>query len=238
MKPELLSPAGTLRNMRFAYAYGADAVYAGQPRYISNHSSGKMGYSLAEAAAEAGAGVVLISGPVNLATPERVSRVDVTDARDMYNAVMQHAPQCDIFIGCAAVADYRPELCAETKIKKDPDSPEQTLTISLVRNPDIIAAVGALDERPYVVGFAAETGNVIDYATNKRRRKNMDLIVANDVSDTSIGFNSDENAVTLISEEYEETLSKSSKKLLARQLIDMIARSSSEKPHYDSSRIP
>ncbi|WP_281645767.1 bifunctional phosphopantothenoylcysteine decarboxylase/phosphopantothenate--cysteine ligase CoaBC [Parendozoicomonas sp. Alg238-R29] len=193
-------------------------------RYISNHSSGKMGFALASAAAEAGASVTLISGPVNLETPERVNRIDVTDARSMYAAAMEHTENSDMFIGCAAVADYRPETVADAKIKKDPNEPDQTMAIKLVRNPDIVASVAAKENRPFVVGFAAETNNVIEYATDKRQRKNLDLIIANDVSDASIGFNSEDNAVTLVGPDFEEPLTKSSKRLLANQLIELIAR--------------
>ena len=193
-------------------------------RYISNHSSGKMGFALASAAADAGASVTLIAGPVNLPTPDRVTRIDITDARSMYAAAMEQTNGSDMFIGCAAVADYRPETIAETKIKKDPTSTDQTLTLTLVRNPDIVASIAAKEDRPFVVGFAAETNNVIEYATDKRKRKNLDLIIANDVSDTSIGFNSEDNAVTLVGPDFEEPLSKNSKRLLASQLIELIAR--------------
>ncbi|WP_087112773.1 bifunctional phosphopantothenoylcysteine decarboxylase/phosphopantothenate--cysteine ligase CoaBC [Parendozoicomonas haliclonae] len=193
-------------------------------RYISNHSSGKMGFALAAAAAEAGATVTLIAGPVHLPTPERVQRVDVITARDMHTAAMEHTEGSDLFIGCAAVADYRPETIAESKIKKDPNSPDQTLDIKLVRNPDVVASVAAKDNRPFVIGFAAETHNVIEYAQDKLKRKKLDLIIANDVSDTSIGFNSEENAVTLVGADFEETLDKCSKRQLAGHLIELIAQ--------------
>ena len=193
-------------------------------RYISNHSSGKMGFALARSAAEAGASVTLISGPVHLPTPERVTRVDVTTACEMHAAAIEQTSDSDIFISCAAVADFRPETVAEIKIKKDPDSPNEGMAINLVRNPDIVASIAAKEDRPFVVGFAAETGNVIEYATDKRKRKNLDLIVANDVSDSTIGFNSEDNAVTLIGADIEEPLPKCSKRQLAGQLIEMIAR--------------
>ncbi|MTI13718.1 bifunctional phosphopantothenoylcysteine decarboxylase/phosphopantothenate--cysteine ligase CoaBC [Sansalvadorimonas verongulae] len=193
-------------------------------RYISNHSSGKMGFALAAAAADAGASVTVIAGPVNLETPDRVTRIDVADARSMHAAAMEHTANSDMFISCAAVADYRPETIAESKIKKDPGAPDQTMTIKLVRNPDIVASVAAKEDRPFVVGFAAETNNVVEYATSKLQRKKLDLVIANDVSDKSIGFNSEENAVTLIGPDFEEPLAKSSKQLLASQLIELIAR--------------
>ncbi len=207
-------------------------------RYISNHSSGKMGFSLAEAAAEAGASVTLIAGPVNLPTPERVQRIDVTDARSMHAAAMEQTDGSDMFIGCAAVADYRPEAIADNKIKKDPNSPDQTLTIKLIRNPDIIASVAAKDEPPFMVGFAAETNDVLAYAKDKLVRKKLNLIVANDVSDTSIGFNSDENAVTLVGPDFEEVVDKCSKRQLASRLIEMISNACNltSSSHKNNSR--
>ncbi len=193
-------------------------------RYISNHSSGKMGYALARAAVEAGAKVTVISGPVNLETPERVTRIDVISARDMHQAVHEHIEDTDIFIGCAAVSDYRPTEVAMEKIKKDPENSSETLDIKLVRNPDIIASVTSLDAPPFVVGFAAETHNVLGYAADKLRRKKMDLIVANDVGDGEIGFSSDSNEVTVIGEGLEEPLPKAAKTVIARKLWQIVAR--------------
>lgn len=190
-------------------------------RYISNHSSGKMGYALAEAAAEAGARVTLISGPVNLATPAHVNRVSVTSALDMLDASLASLDNCDIFIACAAVADYRPTSVAEHKIKK---GSEEIMELHLVKNPDIVATVAAHAQRPFTVGFAAETRDVISYAKDKLARKNLDIIIANDVSDSSIGFNSDENAVTLVTATREQTLARAGKRQLARQLISEIAQ--------------
>ncbi len=193
-------------------------------RYICNHSSGKMGFALAEAAAAAGASVTLISGPVQLATPERVERVDVISARDMHQSVHERLAGVDIFIGCAAVSDYRPAEVAREKIKKDPENGSEVLEIKLVRNPDIIASVTAVDQPPFVVGFAAETHNVLGYATDKLRRKKLDLVVANDIGDQGIGFGSDSNEVTVIGEELEEPLPRASKTVVARQLLQIIAR--------------
>ena len=193
-------------------------------RYICNHSSGKMGFALAEAATAAGASVTLISGPVQLATPERVERVDVTSARDMHQSVHDRLAGVDIFIGCAAVSDYRPAEVAREKIKKDPENGSEVLELRLVRNPDIIASVTALDQPPFVVGFAAETHNVLGYATDKLRRKKLDLVVANDIGDQGIGFGSDSNEVTVIGEELEEPLPRASKTVVARQLLQIIAR--------------
>jgi len=132
-------------------------------RYISNESSGKMGFALAQAAVEAGAKVTLIAGPVQQPTPEHVQRINVVSTADMHAAVFEHLPNCDMFIGSAAVADYRPAQVAERKIKKG----DQTMTIELVRNPDIIAEVANASARPFTVGFAAETNDVIEYANKK-----------------------------------------------------------------------
>ena len=193
-------------------------------RYISNHSSGKMGFAIAEAAVASGATVTLVSGPVNLDTPDRVKRVDVVSARDMHQAVHDQIEGVDIFIGCAAVSDYRPSEVAKEKIKKDPDNGSETLEIKLVRNPDIIASVTGLDTPPFVVGFAAETHNVLGYAADKMRRKKMNLVVANDVGDRDIGFSSDSNEVTVIGEELEEPLPRASKKVVSRKLLQIVAR--------------
>ena len=189
-------------------------------RYISNHSSGKMGYALAEAAADAGARVTLISGPTQLPCPERVTRIDVISAQQMYDASLEKMGDCDIFIACAAVADYRPASVEEQKIKKHNDA----MRIELVRNPDIVSAVASHPKRPFTVGFAAETQDVVSYARDKLQRKNLDLIVANDVSDSRIGFNTDDNRVIVISADDEQHIEQMSKRQLARQLIAMIAQ--------------
>ena len=167
-------------------------------RYLSNHSSGKMGYALAEAAAALGARVKLISGPVALACPTGVECLEVETAREMHAAAQRLAPESDLFIGCAAVADYRSETAAEHKIKKVEG--EDALTLRLVKNPDIIAAVAALPEasRPLVVGFAAETRDVERYARDKLARKGLDMVVANDVSCEGLGFGADDNAAVLL----------------------------------------
>lgn len=193
-------------------------------RYISNHSSGKMGFALAEAAAEAGARVTLVAGPVNLPTPPRVQRIDVTTAIEMLAACEQALP-ADLFIASAAVADYRPAQCAPGKLKKD-TTREDGMTLHLVRNPDILATLATHARRPaYCVGFAAETDDVLGYASDKLTRKNLDLIVANDVSQADIGFNSDDNAVTLIDRSLTpQPLPQASKQKLARQIIARIAQ--------------
>jgi len=199
-------------------------------RYITNHSSGKMGFALAEAAAEAGARVTLISGPVNLTTPERVTRINVGSAQEMYEAAIEQAPQSDIFIASAAVADYTPVTVADQKIKKHPDS----MTIELKPTIDIIASIAALKNKPFTVGFAAETQNIIGYARGKLNKKNLNMIIANDVSVEGIGFNSNDNAVIVISTDNQVELPKASKRQLARDIVDLIAQQHSKEQlaHY------
>ncbi len=188
-------------------------------RYLSNRSSGKMGYAIAQAAAEAGAKVIMISGPTALVTPPRVKRINVRSAQQMFDAVMQHVANSDIFISTAAVADYRPINIAEQKIKKTKD----TLTLTLQRNPDILAAVAALNNAPFTVGFAAETENVEQHAREKLERKGIDIIAANLVGD-GIAFEADENALLVLTTENKQQLATASKFMLGRQLIDIIAK--------------
>lgn len=189
-------------------------------RYISNHSSGKMGFAIAEAFAQRGAKVTLISGPVNLATPHNVQRINVVSAQEMYQHAIQSAEQNQIFIGCAAVADYRVEQIAEQKIKKIPGNDEMVL--KLVKNRDILATVANLMEnRPFVVGFAAETQNVEQYAKDKLQRKNLDMICANDVSGGQV-FNSEQNELQLFWQNGQERLALKHKSDLAKQLVDKI----------------
>lgn len=191
-------------------------------RYITNHSSGKMGFALAEAAAEQGAEVILVSGPVSLATPDRIKRINVVSAQDMLVACEDVMP-CDIFIGVAAVADFRPQLVATQKLKKQ-DSNQDGLLLELVRNPDILAAIASREDRPFCVGFAAETENLLDYAAKKLKNKNLNLIVANDVANPTIGFNSDNNVITVIDRELVAThFDLTSKSKIARQLLALIS---------------
>ncbi len=214
-----LFDTGSLAGRKVVITAGPTREAIDPVRYISNHSSGKMGFALAEAAAEAGASVTLIAGPVHLATPPRVRREDVISAAQMLEAVQNQLADCDIFIAAAAVADYRPAQVAEQKIKKH----DQAMQVAMVRNPDIVATVAASSPKPFTVGFAAETEQLIDHARGKLRRKNLDLVIANDVSDNTIGFNSDNNAVTVIAADEEQALPVISKHQLARQLIDIIA---------------
>lgn len=190
-------------------------------RFISNRSTGRMGFAVAEAAAQAGARVIVISGPVTLPTPPGVERIAVESAVEMHEAVMRRVRQADIFVATAAVADYRAANPAEQKIKKTGEA----LTLELVRNPDILAEVAALpSHRPFTVGFAAETHNVLHYAEDKRRRKNLDLIAANQVGIAGSGFESEQNALHVLWEGGEKALPMTDKTRLGQQLITLIAQ--------------
>lgn len=189
-------------------------------RYISNHSSGKMGFAIAEAFAKRGAHVNLIAGPVNLATPANVVRINVESAVEMEQQAVKFAQKSTIFIGCAAVADYRMAEVAPQKIKKTTDNDE--LILKLVKNPDIIANVANLTEnRPFTVGFAAETQDVANYAKDKLKRKNLDLICANDVSGGQV-FGQDQNALQLFWQNGEKMLPLADKSKLAEALVHEI----------------
>ncbi|MCA1930366.1 bifunctional phosphopantothenoylcysteine decarboxylase/phosphopantothenate--cysteine ligase CoaBC [Rheinheimera sp.] len=189
-------------------------------RYISNHSSGKMGFALAEAAVRLGADVTLIAGPVQLATPAGVKRIDVVTAAEMYQVALEQAVNASIFIGCAAVADYKVAQVATQKLKKTNDD---STSLTLVKNPDIIAAVAALtSQRPFTVGFAAETQDVANYARQKLAKKKLDLICANDVSVSGQGFNSDQNALSVFWAEGEQQFGLQTKSELAQQLLLLI----------------
>ncbi|ABM01931.1 Phosphopantothenate-cysteine ligase / Phosphopantothenoylcysteine decarboxylase [Psychromonas ingrahamii 37] len=191
-------------------------------RYISNHSSGKMGFALAEVAQKIGANVTLISGPVQLSTPNGVTRLNVTSALEMHQASLSGLKNCDIFIACAAVADYRAETVAEQKMKKQPGIDE--LTIKLVKNPDIIKDVSNHQNRPFCVAFAAETQHLEVYAKDKLKRKNVDLIAANDVAKNGQGFNSEKNALSVFSSEERFDITLADKKAVASQLLKIISQ--------------
>lgn len=211
---------GPLKGKKVVITAGPTREAIDPVRFITNHSSGKMGYALAEAAADAGAEVILISGPVHLPTPARVQRVNVSSACEMLEASQTHVSGADIFIATAAVADYRPDATAGQKIKKQGKGDPMTLT--LIENPDIVATIACRTPKPFTVGFAAETQNVIEYARDKIKRKGLDMIVANDVSQAGIGFNSDENAVTVIWPEGECALPRASKQQIARQIVSLL----------------
>ncbi|WP_170138721.1 bifunctional phosphopantothenoylcysteine decarboxylase/phosphopantothenate--cysteine ligase CoaBC [Edaphovirga cremea] len=226
MANQHFSAVKDLQHLKIMITAGPTREALDPVRFISNHSSGKMGFSIAQAAAERGAQVTLVTGPVTLDTPPWVTRVDVTSALEMQQAVMAKADEQHIFIGCAAVADYRAEHIADEKIKKQGDE----IIVKMVKNPDIVAGVAAMAEnRPFVVGFAAETQNVEEYARQKLVRKKLDLICANDVSLAEHGFNSDTNALHLFWQNGDLNLPHSDKSLLGRRLIDEIVRRYEEK---------
>ena len=189
-------------------------------RFISNHSSGKMGFSLAAAAAQLGAEVTLVSGPVTLATPAGVTRLEVESAAQMHATVMAHIAEQQIFIACAAVADYAPKTVAKQKIKKTAD--RDNMVIELVKNPDIVADVAALPNKPFTVGFAAETHDLAQYARDKLTRKGLDMIAANHIGLADQGFNSDTNALSVFWSNGQTELELANKSALARQLLTLI----------------
>jgi len=196
-------------------------------RFLSNHSSGKMGFALARAAQEAGAETVLIAGPVTLETPDGVQRINVETADQMLDSTQSALSGTDIFIAAAAVADYRPDHYADQKIKKSGDQ----LILNLVKNPDIVATVSASPQRPQlVVGFAAETEQLDHSAEGKRIATQLDFIVANDVSRADIGFNSDANAVTAFGPTGKQDFPVASKDVIANQLLELLAQHLSAAP--------
>lgn len=218
----LLCPRQSLAGKRVTVTAGPTREALDPVRFLSNHSSGKMGFALAAAARRAGAEVTLIAGPVSQPTPAGVKRIDVTGALEMRDAAERAADLSDIFIAAAAVADFRPAQVAEQKIKKKEGNERESL--ALVKNPDIVAGIAARTERrPFTVGFAAETERVLEHAQGKLARKKLDLIVANDVSAADSGFNSDRNAVTVIDANGSRTLPPALKTELADELIALIA---------------
>jgi len=188
-------------------------------RYISNRSSGKMGYALAEAALKEGANVTLVSGPVALPAPQGAALVAVESAQQMYDAVMRQASQSDIFIACAAVTDYRVDQAADHKIKKAAGE----MSLQLVPNADILAAVSALEKRPFCVGFAAETRQLEEYALDKLKQKNLDMIAANQVGDSDSGFETDFNQLEVFWPQGRQSIERATKTEIAKQLIELIA---------------
>jgi phosphopantothenoylcysteine decarboxylase/phosphopantothenate--cysteine ligase len=186
-------------------------------RGITNRSSGKMGYAIAQAALEQGAEVVLVSGPTALAKPHGAHGIDVTSAAEMFDAVKKYAPSCDIFIGVAAVADYRVAKPGTQKIKKGTDK----LTLELVPNPDILSYVAGLPKPPFCVGFAAESGNLAKNAEQKRRAKKLPLLAGN-LAQQAIG--SDDNELVLFDDSGSHALPRADKLTLARQLMQYIAQ--------------
>ena len=211
--------SGILQGKKVVITAGPTREALDPVRYISNHSSGKMGYALAAAAIEAGADVTLISGPVALSIPEKCQGILVMSADEMQQAALEFAEGADIFIATAAVADYKAASVASEKIKSGDDK----MTISLEKNPDIVSSVASTFEDLFVIGFAAESNDVETYAKGKLEQKHLDAIVANDISRADIGFNSDDNEVSWIDTDSTIVFSKRSKAQLARDLVAQIA---------------
>lgn len=209
---------GPLKDVHVLMTVGPTREDIDPVRFISNRSSGKMGYAIAAAAARMGAQVTLVSGPVHLSTPDGVERIDVESARQMYEAVMDRVADADIFIATAAVADYRVASRARQKIKKT----EESMTITLERNPDILSEVAALEDGPFTVGFAAETEQVLEYARNKLRDKDLDMIVANQVGE-GCGFESEQNTLYVLWKGGGKDLPLADKTQLGGDLMTIIA---------------
>ena len=219
-----LFEAGTMSNKSILITAGPTQEPIDPVRYLTNRSSGKMGYALAEAAVEAGAQVTLVSGPVNIEPPARCNLVSVKTAEEMHKAVMHHIKKKDIYIGTAAVADYSPTKVEGSKIKKDRSN--SPLVLEMKENKDILKEVSELEDKPYMVGFAAETDDLLENARKKLETKKLDLIIANDVSDQSIGFDSNENEVTLITSSEELLLDRDSKKKISKKILEFISSNS------------
>ena len=213
---------GTLSGKKILITAGPTQEPIDPVRFITNRSSGKMGYSLVEAALESGANVTLISGPVNIDPPSNCNFVSIKTAKEMYDAVMHHISGMDVYIGTAAVSDYSPAKASDSKIKKDGSS--SPMFLELKENQDILKSVSELEQRPYVVGFAAETNDLIKNAEKKLSNKNLDLIIANDVSNKDIGFDSDDNEVTLITEKEKYLIERQNKRKVSKKIIDFISR--------------
>ncbi len=211
-----LFETGELAGKNFVITGGPTREAIDPVRFISNHSSGKMAYALAAEAVAAGAKVTLISGPVNLPTPESVKRIDVISAAQMLVATLEAMTDCDVFIGVAAVADYRPVEIGKQKIKKT----DEKMLLSLIKNPDIISEVAQLDDKPFVVGFAAETNDILSNAKDKLKRKGLDMLFANNATKT---FNSDSIVVTALTETSETELKEGNKNVVARNMLQLIA---------------
>jgi phosphopantothenoylcysteine decarboxylase/phosphopantothenate--cysteine ligase len=210
--------AGLLAGTRVLVTAGPTREPIDPVRFVSNRSSGKMGFAVARAAAEAGAEVTLIAGPVTLPTPAGVARIDVETAAQMHEAALARVASAHIYVGAAAVSDYRPDVVAEQKIKKSSD----TLNLSLVRCPDVLADVAALDQAPFTVGFAAETEKLEAHALEKLHRKHLDMIVANVVGG-GLGFDRDDNSATVFWQGGQEDIGQTSKCELARRIVALIA---------------
>jgi phosphopantothenoylcysteine decarboxylase/phosphopantothenate--cysteine ligase len=204
--------------VRFVITAGPTREAIDPVRYLSNRSSGKMGYAIAEAAIEAEHDVVLISGPVNLEPPRGVQLTSISTADEMHDAVHRHVRECDVLVMCAAVADYKPAKASARKIKKN----EKCWSLDLIPTRDILASLSKQDRQFLVVGFAAETNDVEENAKKKLRSKNCDIIVANDVSDPNYGMESDENEVIIFFKSgAQKKISRAPKKNIARELVNI-----------------
>jgi phosphopantothenoylcysteine decarboxylase/phosphopantothenate--cysteine ligase len=215
----LLPGGGVLAGRRVLITAGPTRERIDPVRFVSNRSSGKMGFAVAQAAREAGATVVLVAGPVTLATPAQIQRVDVESAADMLDAVLRELPGTDVFISTAAVADYRPSQAADRKIKKT----AETLELAMERTTDVLATVASRAERPFVVGFAAETEAVEHNARTKLMRKNLDMIAANEVGHDK-AFDCEDNQLIVLSRGNRYELARADKLTLARGLVALIAQ--------------
>lgn len=222
------------KGLRFLITAGPTREPLDPVRYLSNRSSGRMGFALAAAAAEEGADVVLVSGPVSLSTPAAVRRLDVTEARQMLKAVMDEIANCDIFIAAAAVADYRPQKRSLQKIKKH----QAHLTLELERNPDILARVAGLPDPPFSVGFAAETEDLERHALDKLQRKGLDLVAANRVDIEGQGFDSERNALVVFWSGGRRHLGLDSKDRIARNLLELTVERYREKRRVENPGSP
>ncbi len=211
-----LFETGLLAGQHFVITGGPTREALDPVRYIGNHSSGKMAYAFAAEAVSAGAKVTLISGPVALETPDSVNRIDVVSADEMLQLTLEHMTTCDVFVGVAAVADYRPAQAESEKIKKSGDP----MLLTLVKNPDIINEVAKLKPRPFVVGFAAETNDIVSNGKKKLKRKNLDMLFANNATDT---FNSDSISVIALTATTEMKLDTGNKSSVARNMLRLIA---------------
>lgn len=215
----IIKPNSDLEGKKILITAGPTRESIDPVRFITNHSSGKMGYSLAKAAFERGADVTLVSGPTQLSSPKSVKLINVNTTLEMYDAVMSNYKEQDIIIKSAAVSDYRPEIVSTNKIKKS----DGNLNLTLVRNPDILKELGILKENRILIGFAAESQDVIQNAKSKISRKNLDFIVANNIKEEGAGFGSDTNIVQIINKNGEiEKIAKSNKIEIANRILDKV----------------
>jgi phosphopantothenoylcysteine decarboxylase/phosphopantothenate--cysteine ligase len=220
--PGVSAVQNDLSNEKVLITVGGTREAIDPVRFISNHSSGKMGFAVAEAAAARGASVTVVAGETKVAPPENVKVIRAVSAKEMHDAVMRELPDATVFVGAAAVADYAPVNAADAKIKKDG---RDTMTLELQKTPDILADVAKNRHNGLiVVGFAAETNNVVEYARSKMAKKGLDIVVANDITKEGAGFNTDTNIATILTNDSEDELPLMSKRELADRLLDRVVR--------------